>query len=158
MRLWHKDFIHVLPGNLLDQQWLDCIEIAKNIAQTGEPGDKYVNGMMRYSLAHFKFYCDEVEKALEERGKTPDREILDQWLVPAMKQRGAWGKEYVTAPRDPTQLSEVFRLWHNVRYWRQCAFIMEEMYDCQIISREDWIPISRIMVETVIENRRRFRK
>lgn len=127
MRLWHKDLIHVLPRQQLLAQWRECCCIAKNIAEKGTPNHILVNRIMDYSLDHFNQYCSVVGWELKRRGYECKWENLLTWT------NKAHPTPFISVSRN-----DLFKHWHNKRYFLQCFYNLEEKYDCGRISDEEW--------------------
>ena len=127
MRLWHKILIPVLPRAQLVAQWRELSACATNIRTKGTPNHILVNKIMDYPLNHFVSYAAAVRAEMTKRGyKTMDR-VWDN-ICSVMGD-----SEYDIIP-----LKECFPEWHNLRYYRQCYYNLEEKYDCGGITEKDW--------------------
>ena len=159
MKIWHTALVPLLPQWLLEKQWEDCLEIAKNLAMTGETGDPMVYPVIEYDFHHLDFYCGMVQDALAKHGVKVTKHVLNRLLKQAME-RPRKVRKRQTVIKIPEQASDVFRLWHTPHYFRQCFFQLEEMYDRGLISRDDWKPIAYLVYEQVTDEKRRraFRK
>lgn len=129
MRLWHKDLITVLPRKQLISQWRECCAIARNIAVNGTPNHLLVNKVMEYPIEHFCTYTDMVISVMLGRGYTVNQGNFWKWF-----------------DEEPYKLCnvpdyKVFADWHNERYLKQCAYNLQEKYDCDGISNEEWLKI-----------------
>lgn len=123
MRLWHKDLIAVLPRQQLLGQWRECCLIAKNIANKGTTNHILVNKVMDYPIDHFMTYCILVRKEMIKRGYkciNKPEEILHPF------------------PYARLYDEEIFADWHNERYLKQCFYNLQEKYDCDGISKDEW--------------------
>lgn len=129
MRLWHKDFIHVLPNQQLLGQWRECVAIARNIAVKGTPNHLLVNKVMDYPKWHLMAYTIEVCTELEKRGYRVDRQRFFQWF-------DQW-KDGTVKTHD-IEHYELFGGWHNDKYFRQCYYNLQEKHDCGGISILEW--------------------
>lgn len=131
MRLWHKDLISVLPRQQLLAQWRECCCIARNIAVNGTPNHILVNKIMNYPMSHFLCYSNLVYLEMKARFYKVDY--------------GKFGKyEKILDPAEtvgPTR-QELFKDWHNDRYYRQCYYNFQEKYDCGGLTDEEWVRIS----------------
>ena len=124
MRLWHKDLLSVLPRQQLLGQWRECCCIAKNIAEKGTPNHILVNRIMDYPIDHFYRFCVSVKSEMQKRNYKCD------WT----KVRKYFPKEsYKYVLKD-----DVFKSWHNDRYYIQCYYNLQEKYDCNGITDEEW--------------------
>lgn len=124
MRLWHKDLIPVLPDKQLIGQWRECCAIASNIANKGTPNHILVNKIMDYPLEHFHMYGFLICVEMQNRGFKPDFEKFDKYFL--------FGG-YNSIPYN-----FLFNDWHNRRYLLQCIYNLQEKYDCDGISDEEW--------------------
>lgn len=131
MRLWHKDLIPYLPRQQLLAQWRECCCIARNIAVNGTPNHLLVNKILDYPLEHFYRYACEVSDELERRGYHRDFSKFSKWLP----------LETCTVTYE-----DMFRDWHNQRYFYQCFNNLQEKYDCGGISDEEWKRIYGAMI------------
>lgn len=132
MRLWHKDLIAVLPRKQLISQWRECCAIARNIVVNGTPNHLLVNKVMEYPKWHFMRYTIEVCKECEKRGYKIDRCRFFKWF-------DQWDDG--TVKTDDVPNYKVFAGWHNERYFNQCVYNLQEKYDCDGISKEEWLKI-----------------
>ena len=134
MRLWHKDLIPYLPKQQLLGQWRECCLIAKNIKEKGIPGHLLVNKIMNYPIQHFITYSALIADEMEARKYSVDRSkfqlytegpdtILHKWI----------------------SMSELFKGWHNDRYLLQCYHNLQEKFDCEGITQEEWKRIADLV-------------
>lgn len=124
MRLWHKDLIKALPRQQLLGQWRECCAIAQSISEEGSPNHILVNKIMNYELSHFYSYGMEVYNELSRRGYVSD---LAKFLNKLPKQN------YCFVSHD-----SMFSGWHNKRYMDQCFYNLQEKYDCEGISEQEY--------------------
>lgn len=141
MRLWHKDLIQVLPKQQLLGQWRECCAIARNIAVNGTPNHLLVNKIMDYPKWHFSAYAITVAKEMENRGYKVDRYKFFKWF-------DKWDEG--TVKTHDIASEELFKGWHNDRYFRQCFYNLQEKYDCEGISFEDWWKIYKFVLDKPI--------
>lgn len=127
MRLWHKDLIEVLPRQQLLGQWRECCLIAKEIQTKGTPNHLLVNRIMNYPLDHFYEYSMIVYAEMQKRGYKPNYQSLKKWV-------SGQNTNFVPSYR-------LFYKWHDNRYLKQCLYNLEEKYDCEGITREEWYKI-----------------
>ena len=123
IRLWHKDLIPYLPKNQLLGQWRECCCIAKNITDNGTPNHILVNKIMDYPIEHFIAYTTLVKQEMQKRGYKCDIGRFTKWLE--------WDAFKILK-------NEIFEDWHNDRYLRQCLLNLQEKYDCDGISNDEW--------------------
>lgn len=129
MRLWHKNLISVLPRHQLLGQWRECCCIAYAISKNGSPNHILVNKIMNYPIEHFfTFSIHLVAQEMKKRGYKID--INKFWKYFSVED----SYEIVTR-------NELFKEWHNERYFKQYFYNLEEKYDCGGISENEWIKI-----------------
>ena len=78
MRLWHKDFISVLPREQLTAQWRELSAIAGAIQKNGTPNHILVNFVLNYDYNHFISYAAEVRKEMTRRGYRTMNSVWDK--------------------------------------------------------------------------------
>lgn len=125
MRLWHKDFIQVLPQKQLVAQWRELSSIAGSIQKAGTPNHPLVNFVLDYDYDHFISYTAEVRSEMTKRGyRTMD---------------SVWNKISSLKP-DYNQLphEEIYKEKMNEEYYIICYYNLREKYLCGGINKEDW--------------------
>lgn len=125
MRCWHKSLLPYLPRQQLLGQWRECCCIAKNIAEKGTPNHILVNRIVDYPTGHFWEYGYLVCEAIRNKSYKCDFGKFEQWFDKP------WG---LLVPI----YNELFSNWHNDKYLTQCMFNLEEKYDCQGITDDEW--------------------
>jgi len=135
MRLWHKDLIPYLPRKQLVAQWRECCAICSNIANKGTPNHLLVNKIKNYNLYMFFEYMHLVIKEMEDRGYKINKGSYDRCFSNFRKiiEKYHW---------NFYQTFDLYEDWHNERYLKQCLFNLQEKYDCDGISEEEWLKIS----------------
>lgn len=78
MRLWHKDFIHVLPKEQLTGLWRELSAIAGAIQKKGTPNHILVNFILNYDYNHFISYAAEVREEMTRRGYRTMNSVWDK--------------------------------------------------------------------------------
>ena len=131
MRLWHREFISVLPREQLVAQWRECSAIAGAIQKNGTPNHILVNYVTE-DLNSFVAYSAAVRAEMTRRGyKTMDK---------------VWEKIAAVAA-DPfwhlLSFDDIFPRHHTNNYLLQCYFNLEEKYDRGGIAQEDWHKIAK---------------
>ena len=129
MRLWHKDFIHILPKQQLLGQWRECCAIAKATLD-GNLNHLLVNKVNSYPIDHLFSYCVLVGKEMERRGIKVNPERILVYFYPF--------SEKAERPLQEIPQDELFPGWHNERYLIQCLHNLQEKYDCGGISEKEW--------------------
>lgn len=122
MRLWHKELIPILPRQQLIGQWRECCLIAKNIAESGKPNHILVDKIMDYPISHFYSYTELVFYEMIQRGYKCDWDKFYDWYKKIDNSKPTIIRDY-----------EIFKDWHNDRYYRQCFYNLQEKYDCGVI-------------------------
>ena len=129
MRLWHKSLISVLPRQQLLGQWRECCCIASNIAKNGNPNHILVDKIMDYNIGHFFTYSIQY--------------VAHEMLVRGYKVELSkfWKHFSIGDTYEVPNFDELYKDWHNDRYYKQCYFNLEEKYDCGGITENEWIKI-----------------
>ena len=128
MRLWHKDYIPVLPDKLLMQQWRDLCVIARQIHETGSPKSPVVQPLMNYPLSHLRSYAVLVEMECVRR-RHRIRPLCFWRYFPE------YNPVVAILPAHPER---IFPEWHNTKYKTQCFFMLMERRDCGQITQMEW--------------------
>lgn len=134
MRLWHKDLITALPNKQLLSQWRELNAIARNIHINGTPNHILVNKVLDYDKVHFLVYTKLVLKELTKRNYHI-KEVIFQKFLKYIEISETVFKE------TNINFSDIYKDWHNDRYFLQCYYNLQEKYDCGGISEEDWSKI-----------------
>jgi uncharacterized protein (TIGR02328 family) len=130
MRLWHKDFIEVLPREQLVAQWRELSAIAGAVQKNGTPNHILVNFVLDYGWNHFISYAYYVRAEMIKRGyRTMD---------------SVWKKITALANNDYNILSfdEVYKEKMNKEYFTICYYNLYEKILCGGIKEPD---ISKII-------------
>lgn len=129
-RLWHKDLIPYLPQSLLIQQWRDCCIIAKFLAKSGSPPNPIVNRLMDYPINHLFNYALDVTDEFGYRGYKINDESWDKFIN-NLKSIDIFYNKICTD-------EDMFCNWHDEKYLLICLAMIEEQYDCGIISDSEF--------------------
>jgi len=78
MRLWHKDFIHVLPKEQLTGLWRELSVIAGAIQKNGTPNHILVNFILHYDYSHFINYAKLIRDEMTRRGYRTMNSVWDK--------------------------------------------------------------------------------
>ena len=134
MRLWHKDLISILPREQLVAQWRECSAIAGAIIKNGTPNHILVNKVLDYDYDHFITYSLLIRAEMTKRGYKTMQSVEDKikLLNPSYKE---------------ISFEQLYKDWHNERYFLQCFYNLQEKYDCGGISEEDWQKIYKAKKE-----------
>ena len=125
MRLWHKNLISALPKAQLVAQWRECSAIAGVIIKNGTPNHLLVNKVLDYPIDHFITYSLMVRAEMTRRGYKTKQFVEDK---------------IVAIYPNYTQIAyeNLFKDWHNERYFEQCFYNLQEKYDCGGLTEEEW--------------------
>lgn len=125
MRLWHKDFISVLPREQLVAQWRELSAIAGAIKKNGTPNHILVNFVLDYDYDNFISYAAAVRSEMTSRGyKTMD---------------SVWNKITNLKPEwHQLPLKEIYKNKMNQTYLTICYYNLSEKYLCGGISQDNW--------------------
>lgn len=140
MRLWHKDLITALPNKQLLSQWRELNAIARNIHINGTPNHILVNKVLDYDKVHFLVYTKLVLKELTKRNYHI-KEVTFQKFLKYIEISETVFKE------TNINFSDIYKDWHNDRYFLQCYYNLQEKYDCRGISEKDWSKIQEKFCE-----------
>ncbi len=132
MRLWNKNLIRVLPNKMLVAQWRELAAIVGSINKKGTPNHRLVNIILNYDKDHFYTYTKLVYDEMINRNMRPKDSTYN-------KIKDYCGSEMV-------DISDLFKDWHNDRYYKQCYSNLEEKYDRGIISESEWNKIENNML------------
>lgn len=120
MRLWHYELIPVLPNKMLVSQWRECIAI-KRQWEKGTLKHRLVSYVMNYQKSGFDVYvCRVANEMLKRKIK------FNENLLQEIHEFCSGGNAMFNYPE------------HNNRYLRQCYFNLQEKYDRNIITGEEW--------------------
>lgn len=128
MRLWHKDLIPVLPRQQLLGQWRECCALARKIAVDVDPNHPLVNRVTEYPIEHFWAYTRIVHDEMMARGYGCDWYTFGKWC----DGMGSFPEKL------DVNYDDIFYDWHNNRYFWQCFYNLEEKYDCETFTDEEW--------------------
>lgn len=129
MRLWSKDLIKYLPRQQLLSQYRECCCIAKSIHDKGTPNHILVNKIMDYPIEHFYTYGFYIMTEMIQRGYKCNWDRFEKW--------------FDEIPNHLVNFMELFKIWHDERYLKQCLFNLEEKFMCGGIPNEEWKLITK---------------
>lgn len=138
MRLWHKDFIEVLPRQQLLGQWREISAIAENLRKMGTPNHVLVNKITSYPIDHFISYAYYIKEEMKMRGYKPNKKVWDS--VESLKE------DYSLIP-----LKDLFDKWHSKLYLKICYYNLLEKFSCSAISTDEYIRVFRKYNEKVLQ-------
>ncbi len=138
MRLWHKNLIPVLPNKQLLSQWRELNAIARNIKTNGTPNHILVNKVLDYDKLHFIVYTKLVLKELGNRNYHIRQDTFHKFLQHIEMSETDFNNTNI-------EFFEIYKDWHNNRYFLQCYYNLQEKYDCGGINEEEWKRINSIL-------------
>lgn len=125
MRLWHKDFISVLPREQLTGLWRELSAIAGAIQKKGTPNHILVNFVLDYDYDNFISYAAEVRKEITKRGYRTMNSVWEK--ITSLKAN--WVK---------LSHNEIYKEKMNNIYLEICYYNLYEKYLCGGIEKKDW--------------------
>lgn len=131
IRLWHRDFIKVLPREQLVAQWRECSALAGAIQKNGTPNHLLVNFILEYDYDHFISYAYYVrQEMISRRYRTMD---------------SVWNKIVALKPNYAIlPLEKVYFNKMNYDYLTICYYNLREKWECGGIPGEDWAKIDEL--------------
>ena len=131
IRLWHRDFIKVLPREQLIAQWRELSAIAGAIQKNSTPNHLLVNFVLEYDYDHFISYAYYVRQEMTSRGyRTMD---------------SVWNKIVALKPNYTLlPLNDLYERKMDLTYANICYFNLFEKWLCGGISDEDWNKIAEL--------------
>ena len=125
MRLWHKNFIPVLPREQLVAQWRELSAIAGAIQKNGTPNHILVNFVLNYDYDHFINYAGMVRAEMNRRGYRTMNSVWDK---------------IISLKPDWNYLSynEIYKEKMNKDYLTICYYNLYEKYLCGGIEQDSW--------------------
>lgn len=131
MRLWHKNFIKVLPREQLVGCWRELSAIAGAIQKNGTPNHLLVNFILDYDFDHFISYAYYVREEMTRRGyRTMD---------------SVWKKIIALKPNyNILLLGAIYPEKMDLTYWTICYYNLKEKWMCGGINSEDWDKIEQM--------------
>ena len=135
MRLWHKDFIEVLPKEQLVAQWRELSAIAGAIQKNGTPNHILVNFVLTYDWNHFISYAHYIRAEMTKRGYRTMNSVWEKITALA-------NNDYNILPFD-----EVYKEKMNKEYFTICFYNLyekilcggiQEPYSSKIVEKYYW--------------------
>lgn len=123
MRLWDYRLIKVLSNKMLISEWRECIAI-KRQWEKGTLKHRLVSYVTNHSKNMFVQYVGQVKNELTRRGINYKQTYWNEFLNFADEDYGL--TVFLKYPE------------HNDRYLKQCLYNLEEKYDRNIITKEEW--------------------
>ena len=130
MRLWHKDFIPVLPKEQLVAQWRELSAIAGSIKTKGTPNHILVNFVLDYDYDNFISYAAEVREEITRRGYRTMNSVWEK--ITSLK------PDWTRLPRN-----EIYKEKMDIEYLKICYYNLYEKYLCGGIEQDWWNGINR---------------
>lgn len=131
MRIWHTNFIKVLPREQLVAAWRELSAIAGAIQKKGTPNHLLINFVLDYDYDHFISYAYYVRQEMTSR----DYRTMDS----------VWNKIVALKPNYALlPLNKIYEEKMNLTYVNICYFNLLEKWLCGGISNEDWNKIDEL--------------
>ncbi len=131
IRLWHKDFIYVLPREQLVGAWRELSAIAGAIQKNGTPNHLLVNFVLDYDYDNFISYAYYLRQEMKARNYRTMDSVWNK--IVALK------SNYTLLP-----FNKVYEEKMNLTYANICYFNLLEKWLCGGISNEDWNKIDKL--------------
>ena len=93
--------------------------------KNGTPNHLLVNKVLDYPISHFITYSLKIRVEMTRRGYKTMQSVEDK---------------IVSIYPNYTQIAyeNLFKDWHNERYFEQCFYNLQEKYDCGGLTEEEW--------------------
>lgn len=131
IRLWHRDFIKVLPREQLVAAWRELSAIAGAIQKNCTPNHLLVNFVLDYDYDHFISYAYYVRQEMTSRGYRTMDSVWNK--IVALK------PNYTILPLEKVYFNKM-----NYDYLTICYYNLREKWECGGISDEDWNKIDKL--------------
>ena len=131
IRLWHRDFIKVLPREQLVAAWRELSAIAGAIQKNGTPNHLLVNFVLDYDYDHFISYAYYVRQEMTSRGYRTMDSVWNK--IVALK------PNYTILPLEKVYFNKM-----SYDYLTICYYNLREKWECGGISDEDWNKIDKL--------------
>ena len=149
MRAWPYQLFNVLPYRHMLSQWRECLAISgmiassNNIEKMDGINHATINRIKDYPLNDFVVYCNLVRKEFNRRNWTIGTNTIEKLNNDIDFENRLKNLSY-TVNDDCVVIIEdnkeriLFNNFHNTRYLIQCLYKFQEMYDCKMITEEQW--------------------
>lgn len=131
MRLWHTNFIKVLPREQLVAQWRELSSVAGAIQKKGTPNHLLVNFVLEYDYDHFISYAYYVRQEMTSRDYRTMNSVWEK--IVALK------PNYTILPLERVYFNKM-----NYGYLTICYYNLREKWECGGILSEDWNKIDKL--------------
>lgn len=137
-KIWHKNLIKCLPDNMLLILYQNLADYAYN-PNVPKKTNPYKAKMSEFNKSHFYNYCCEVYSEITNRNLTEfEMEIINEYST-VIKVFVSDEEKQIGAS---ISFKELFNPWMNNRYYHQCFYALQEMYDYGLIDQEWFNKIS----------------
>lgn len=124
MRIWHKDLIPYLPKKQLLGQWREL-----NSIYNLQNRHILINFVYEYDFGHLLAYNNMIMDEMETRGYKINIKNADNYFKNLILKNNGYKIPFY---------ENVFEEKMNDRYLKQCLYNLQEKYDCDGISKEEW--------------------
>ena len=139
-KIWHKDLVPVLPTRILFILYQNLANYCLNpiVPKSVNP---YKWKMGLFNKSHFFNYCCEVYNEITKREMDETTkwcideysEVIRQFVSDEEKQIGS-----------SITHKELFGSWHDERYLIQCYYTLQEMFDLELISYDEYSKLEEV--------------
>ena len=136
MRLWHRLLVKVLPRQQFLGQIRELIAICKDIQENGKTNHILINRIMDYNKSHLYTYCKLVEQVAKERKINITQNTLQKWY-----------NTFIESEKQVIDFGNLFKSWHNANYMTQCYYNLEEKWQCEGISDNEFNLVRKVFIE-----------
>lgn len=127
MRLWPYQMLDVLPRKQLLSQLRECAALSVVLQRDGKTNHMLINKIMDYDIREFRIYCKLVVGEFHKRGYKVAEKTLNKLQI-----------EDFDLDESEYKNMKIFEGWHNDRYLKQCIYNLQEKYDCNGLTDEEW--------------------
>lgn len=141
MRLWSYQMINVLPNEMLVSQWRELIAI-KRQWEKGTLNHRLVSYVKNYNKTYFLNYVSRVICEMDNRGIKYKQKYYDELFDFCQD-------DYFESMKTAEDIRNNIYAEHNVRYFTQCYYNLEEKFDRGIIGDVDFSKIIDLYIDCV---------
>ena len=133
-KICHKDLIKVLPTNILFILYQNLANYALN-PSVPKAVNPYKWKLSLFNKSHYFNYCCEVCNELNNRNLDKETKFaIDEFSDDIMNFVSDEEKQIGSS----ISYEELFDNWHTDRYYDQCYYALQEMYDYDLLTYDEW--------------------
>lgn len=125
MRIWHKALVPYLPAMQIKGQYRELFLIASLLRRQGTPNHILVNKVTAFPLTHLAAYLQLLTAEMTKRAIKYNKDKVEELY------------SFLGNPQA-VNYEEIFALWHDDRYLKQCLYNLQEKADCGRPTAEEW--------------------